>query len=303
MFTQEIEVLLLDKYVPSSFKNAKSAVKWFYKNCLQKELNYFDPNDFINNIDRIYDFCLKYEKKSTISTYLGCIIGILNVIPEYKGKYTKLKDLNMQLVKEQQIKVQNENKPIEDINFENILLELEEKKKKAPCHYLKYILIALLAEFPHRLNELAELRINKIDGPCNYIDWEKKEIVIHNHKNSKKNKSIKRTKLSDKILNEIKEFTKQNNSEWVFPLRSNKSKHFTSSNLNAIILKILKGKGIHHIRHLKDSKKVKEFSDIVNNEGKVTAKTLLDLIEHTKQIGHSLETLIKVYLHDQIINE
>lgn len=295
-FDDSVMEKLRIKYKETSVQMCRKACKYFYKYWLKSDENVFNPDLFIKKKTSFYNFIKKSSNKKLCCSYLALLKSVLIAYGKDISKLKRIENLRKTFVneeKEKTIKRVSVKDKIEDIDIEKILKTLKNNSIFNETEYLKYILVKMLSECPHRLSEIAllEYKKNKEDDN-NYIDIKNKKIVLNEHKNSKRTNQKKESNISDELLNEIINFkNKFGNKKWVFPKRKDSTKHREPIQLSHLLNNTLgKGKGIRYLRHLCDSKKVKELD--------ISKEQLLQLIEQSEKMGHSIKTLILHYLQE-----
>lgn len=295
-FREDVMEKLRMKYKESSVQICRRACKYFYKYWLKSDDNVFNPEPFIKKRTSFYNFLNKNENKKLCCSYLALLSSVLQAYGADINKLRKIEYMRRRWVyenKHNSIEKASLKDNIDDLDMKSLLLKLKNNSIFGETDHLRYILVKLLSECPHRLTEISNLeyKCNK-QKDNNYIDFKNNKIILNNHKNSNKSKQPKITNISNDLANEILFFKQKHGSKkWIFQQKKNHDNHRSSVQLSHLLNNTLgKNRGIRYLRKLNDTKKVKELD--------ISKEKLIELIKQSDKMGHSIQTMILHYVKD-----
>jgi integrase len=287
----------LKKYKRATHDNILTAVRFVYKT-IDKQLVAFDINDIEANADVI---CNKLNEINVASayTFLVSLIMLYRALnkdePEQlKSTFKQLKDKSKQNDNEKSKEI------LHDLNLKDVYEFYKSVELKGATQLstsMRRVMICILKAIPLRLNELINLEY--VDNQNNnYIDMEKRQLIIRVHKTDKRN-GVKVLNIDDDIVNEVTRHRELYPKKFIFLSRnkphddvmdSTSSRHF----LQSAIKKYCKAKGIeykpfgiHNVRHQHATKTIEDGVDL---------KVYKKIKELEKLMGHSnFETTLKYY--------
>ena len=263
--------------------------------------------NFLNNVDEVLEKLKKY-KDNTKRTYLISICSVLSTIPSKKKLYEKyfnlLKDMNLNLKKEEGQNKLNEtqeknwitwddvkkkyNELLEKINEFKNSKEINENKYKI---LLKFIILSLyVLTKPRRNQDYTLMFIIKkytpnISAEYNYLDLNKKQFIFNVYKTAK-TKGEKIKDIPEDLYNNILIYLKYhplmnnikmtNNQRIPFLVYFDGSTFDQTNDITNILNKIFKKKiGSSMLRHIYLSSK---YGDILKEQK-----------EDAEDMGHSVQ--------------
>jgi integrase len=162
------------------------------------------------------------------------------------------------------------------------------------------VLFSILKDNPIRLTELTNMLFED-DGINNFVDFEKKQLVIRIHKNKK---GIRYIKLSDETIDDIKKSQKYIKSKYLFCKKRQGDDKDISQDVYGMeeLLRVamkeynkvhgiehVKGKfGVHGLRHNKVSKTYKELN--------VNIDAIKQILALCDSLGNGVSTQARDYL-------
>ena len=263
-------------------------------------IEYFDLDIMdAKNINMLAKYLSKF-KISTQDTYLG-YIGMLYDLYD-KCIPTELNRLSKRVRKSVSSHHQSKkSEPLKELDLNCVKNVLNQKrlKKGNYINYRKWLVVCIICDIPLRLNEMCEMKYED-DGIHNYIDFKKGKAIIRNHKSST-SFGIKTLKLSKTLIDEIKEYKKKFDYEYLFMVNKYPfDKPMLGVHMNQLWATAIKtyyksiGEpyvpfGIHDCRH--------QYTTNKCNEINVDVDTIKKILEIQKEMGHTrLETTLTHYL-------
>lgn len=149
-------------------------------------------------------------------------------------------------------------------------------------------MFSILQVLPIRISEFHNMSFSD-DGVHNYIDLEKKVMVIREHKNGVYERVIP---LTEQCLTDLKKYKELSKSELLFPFKNKRQ----LQNMFCQQVKVFKQKtgfknqiGIHELRAQREQDNMKKLKP------GMSSKELQEVVSECKKMGHSVETALTYY--------
>lgn len=274
-------------YSESTIRNIKSSLRWCYKNLLNcNPPEFFNIDDFKDNIDLVLENLDKYQNRNVVKTNLNFLINVCEIFSKKSNvnEINKLKDyFKYKAVYSSNVqRLENsKNKEIIEIDFSPLIKLYKENIEEENTYenWNKFILVLFMSHMPLRLNEFNNLMWED-NGENNYINFLDCSLIIRNHKTVSK-KGIKKIKYPESIFKSLNEWKNINNSKYVFPKKNNDK--MSRDDFYRMIKDIFpKGYGIHNIRSSHTSKTFQEMG--------IDKDQINKIINLVNGMGHNLST-------------
>lgn len=204
--------------------------------------------------------------------------------------------------KQEEIRMRNRNKRV--INHDVDAKKICDFFKKQPYETskVKIALFSILSSCPVRLTELSEMTWQD-DKKHNYLDLNKKHMLIRNHKNGNKPRIVR---LTDDTVKDIQRYllSFSDDPKYVFTFPTDMQKSYTATQLQCMFRNACKYYckksnikyesfkfGIHEMRSVDATKSIGN----VLNGGAINSEDLLEMIKRNQELGHSLIMALKHY--------
>jgi integrase len=287
----------LKKYKSTTQDNVLTSIRFIYK-IIDKPLSTFNFDDIESNIDQI---CNKLQSINVASAQCW----IIALIMIYRSAKRDEPEILKTLFKETKAKVKEhdnlkQKEKLHDLNLKDVydyFKAIELKGVNKLSQSMRRVMLAILINVPLRLNELINLQYEDTQTN-NYVDFEKKQLVIRVHKTDKKN-GTKILSINDDTVSEIKRHQELYPKKYIFltnkkpnddVMDSTSSRHFLQSAIKTYCkAKNLEYKpfGVHNVRHQHATKNINDGIDL---------KVYKKIQELQKLMGHSnFESTLKYY--------
>jgi integrase len=299
------------------------------KTCIRNICNHFnivdvvyDKSMILNNIDEFIEY-IKGCSISKAKHELGFIVKLLDfediqskklteVLKEYyqkdgeersKKKNEKLVEIDAEKIYKYFKDTLSERKVYLDKRNPNNIVERSKLKAWTLTKVYRVVLFSILSDVPVRLTELTNMRFQD-NGIDNYIDFEKKQLVIRNHKNTKKGAQTRYVKLKDRTIDDIKIIKDKFDQTYLFEQkRTDDVISMSGYSVESILRTAIKGycketgteyvagkMGIHGWRHNAVTKQYAEIN--------IKLKEVKDILNQCNNLGHTVSTQLKDYIKD-----
>ena len=211
IFSADLQKAITSKYKPKSQAQFVSVIRWIYKTINREASEKFKFKFVKNNIDSIIASLSKLSI-STQSTYMNYLkilfdLGDRKFPAIFDEKLTTInEELKLKVAEQQKEVLGNEfdYKDVYEWMVKVVKSDLYEKRKRdIPLGKLQ-LFLCISIDHPLRLNELLVDLFWSDDGSNNYIDIEKKVMMIRHHKTEKSKVGSKSFILSDRLIEDLK---------------------------------------------------------------------------------------------------